>query len=79
MSKATNRQKNADMAAHMKKHGPRAPKKWHGVGSDVSAKAKNMGTAWKGRSSSTWDRGMMGGILAARCGYGTHNIPDELL
>lgn len=78
MSLSNQKAKDAAMAAYMVKTGQKAPNKWHGVGAGVSAEAAKMGTTWKGRTSSTWERGMMGGVLAMRCGYGDAGIPDDL-
>lgn len=66
-------QKDKEMASYMKEHGPRAPKKWHGVGASVSAHADKMGTQWKGRYSSTFERGMLGGMLAEKLGFPIRN------
>lgn len=83
MSKAQQRERSAAMASEMKKHPNRYPdsvRRPHpGCGSHDRIEAGKLGTSWKGRSSSTWERGMLGGVLAARAGYGSANIPDELL
>jgi hypothetical protein len=65
MAKST---KDKEMAAFMKEHGPRAPSSWNGCGAEDRALAKKMGSEVFGRSSSTFDRGMLGGVLAYRCG-----------
>lgn len=61
--------KDKAMASYMKEHGPRAPESWNGNGSDLRKEANKMGTIWKGRYSSTYERGMLGGLLAERLGY----------
>lgn len=67
--------KDKEMAAYLKATGQRPPKRWHGVGSDMTAMADKMGTLWKGRYSSTFERGMLGGMLAAKLGF---KIPSNM-
>ncbi len=59
-----------ERAAYMKEHGPRAPKSWNGHGADIRKDADKVGTSWKGRYSSAYERGMLGGIIAERLGLG---------
>lgn len=66
--------KDAAMAAYMKIHGPKAPTQWHGCGSDERKLAEKMGGEWRNRDSSTWQRGMLGGVLAEKLGWGSAGI-----
>lgn len=59
----------------MAKHLAPAPKSWGGVGKSDVRNAKKTGNAWKGRYSSTWERGMLGGVLADKLGF---NLPENL-
>jgi len=72
------KEKNVRMAAMMKKNPGRYPdsvmKPHNGVGSGDRKAAASMGAAWKGRYSSTYERGMLGGVLAERLGYGPSGI-----
>lgn len=67
------KEKNSAMASRLKLEGKVAPKKWHGVGASVSVHADKMGTQWKGRYSSTFERGMLGGMLAEKLGFPIRN------
>lgn len=70
MSKGSISQKNAEMAKHL----PPAPNSWSGCGKQDVLAAKKVGNAWKGRYSSTWERGMLGGVLANKLGF---NMPEN--
>lgn len=54
------------MAARLKQEGRTPPNRWHGCGSDMTAAADKMGTLWKNRYSSTYERGMLGGVLSEK-------------
>ena len=78
MALAEQRAKSAAMAAYMKAHPNEYPdsvrRPHNGCGrSDVIAASK-LGTSWKGRYSSAYERGMLGGVLAERLGYGASGI-----
>ena len=75
MAKGDRSKKDKQMAFYLKETGQVAPRKWHGVGADVSAMADKMGTQWKGRYSSTFERGMLGGMLAEKLGF---KIPSSM-
>lgn len=72
------RAKSAAMAAMMKKNPGRYPdsvmRPHNGVGAGDRKAAAKLGNSWKGRYSSTWERGMLGGLLAEKLGYGSANI-----
>lgn len=74
MSKGDVSQKDKAMASFMKEHGPRAPQSWNGCGANERKEASKMGTTWMGRSSSTFERGMLGGVLVEKLGLG--RMPD---
>lgn len=69
------------MAAYMKAHPGSFPdsvrRPWNGVGSADRDLAMKMGRVPNG--GSTWDKGMLGGIIAARLGFGSYGVPAELL
>lgn len=83
MSLANQKAKDSAMASYMKQNAARYPdsirRPHNGCGASDRKAAAALGSSWRGRSSSTWDRGMLGGVLAARLGYGSDNIPPELL
>lgn len=75
MGLAEQRNKSSAMAKMMKDNPstyPDSVRRPHpGCGSADRIAAGKLGSTWKGRSSSTWERGMLGGVLAAKLGYGT--------
>lgn len=63
--KSTRKEKDAKMATML----PPSPHNHNGVGRDAVVLANKLGSGWKGRSSSTFDKGMIGGMCAAAMGY----------
>lgn len=57
---------NKQMAKRLKDEGKRAPSHWNGCGRDNVVAAGKMGVSWKGRYSSEYERGMLGGVLAQK-------------
>lgn len=77
---AASRNKDKEMASYMKQHPGRYPdsymRPWQGHGAGLRAMARNMGKV--PNNSSRWFVGMLGGVIAARLGYGSANVPDDL-
>lgn len=78
---ANSRNHDKEMAAYMKQHPGRYPdsatRPWSGNGSDLREMARTMGAG--PNNSSKWQSGMLGGVLAARLGLGSSNVPAEFL
>lgn len=79
MAASDHKAKDAAMAAYMKKHPGSFPdsvmRPWRGEGAGPRGLAASMGHV--PNTGSTFDRGMFGGLLAARLGFGAESIPDE--
>lgn len=80
MSMSDHKAKDAAMAAYMKKHPGSFPdsamRPWGGEGASHRALASTMG---KAPPSGKNDFGLLGGILAARLGYGSFGVPPDLI
>jgi hypothetical protein len=80
MAMSDHKAKDAAMAAYMKKHPGSFPdsimRPGQGEGKSLRALAATMG---KSPPTAKYDVGMVGGILAARLGYGTSGVPLEYL
>lgn len=78
---STKKERDRAFAGWMKDHPNQYPdsvrKSHDGCGSGERKLASQMNAA--GHRTGTWDRGMIGGILAARLGYSAANIPAEFL
>lgn len=78
---AGSRTKDKEMASYMKQHPGRYPdsamRPWNGEGAGYRALAKTMGSV--SNNSSKWHVGMLGGVIAARLGLGSANVPGELI
>jgi len=78
---ANSRTHDKEMAAYMKQHPGRYPdsavRPWSGNGASVREMARTMGAV--PNNTAKWDFGMLGGVLAARLGLGSSNIPAELI
>jgi hypothetical protein len=81
MAMSDHKAKDAAMAAYMKKHPGSFPdsvmRPHPGNGSDLRTLSKTMGNV--PNAGSKWNAGMLGGVLAARLGFGVSGIPKELL
>lgn len=64
-AKSNRREKDSRMATMLAP----APNHHNGVGRDAVVLANKLGTLWKGRESSTFTRGMIGGMCAEAQGY----------
>lgn len=71
----TRKARDVERAAFMKKNPGQFPnsvsRPWSGCGSNVRIMAMRMGTGYKGQYSAAYERGMVGGVLAERLGYGS--------
>jgi hypothetical protein len=80
MSKGSVGEKDRATASYMKAHPGSYPdsvmRPWQGEGSDKRALARQMGSVQN--NTSKWQTAMLGGLLAARLGYGWSGVPREL-
>jgi len=76
MALSDRRGRDAAMAAYLKDKGVTPPAEYKGCGADDRALARKLGVSWMGRSSSTFERGLLGGYLAQKLGMG--DIPNEI-
>lgn len=78
--KANRRGKDQAQAAYMKAHPGRFPdsesRPWRGEGVGARELSRQMGSVQN--NSAKWHLGMLGGVLAARLGYGWNGIPSDL-
>lgn len=73
--------KDAAMAAYMKQHPGQYPdsvmRPWRGEGAGYRDMARQMGAV--SNNTSRWFVAMLGGLAAARLGYGSSGVPSDLL
>lgn len=69
--------KNKDAA--MARWLPPAPRSWNGCGAGTRRATARLGTGWRRELLARQDFGLLGGVLAARLGYGTYGVPKELV
>jgi hypothetical protein len=81
MAVAQKKERDASMAKYMKDHPGQFPdsilRPGRGEGAGIRKFVGSMST--HGYHTGTYDRGMLGGVLVARLGLGSANIPEELL
>lgn len=80
MSKGSVGEKDRATASYMKDHPGQYPdsvtRPWRGNGADLRDLAKQMGSVQN--NTSKWHAAMLGGVLAARLGFGWSGIPNDL-
>lgn len=78
---STKKERDRAFASWMKDHPNQYPdsvrKPHDGCGSGERKLAMQMSAA--GHRTGTWERGMFGGIIAARLGLGSENVPPEFI
>lgn len=72
------KEQNSIMAKHMKDHPNQFPdsilRPWQGEGASARKLAKNMGRV--PHDNAYFELGMVGGILAAKLGFGNHGVKE---